>query len=191
LCCFNNPTKLSIPTINVFCDILHRLPESMLFLRYCYYKSSYYKECILKLFVDRGIEKERINIAYEPIIDSLKFYNKMDIALDPFPYNGGTISSEALYMNTPIITLEGETYISRVGTSLLTTLGLTKYIAKTTSEYITKVIDLARNEEELKTLHSIIRLKMLNTGLADTVNFTKNIENAYIDIVQKKMSNTN
>ena len=68
---------------------------------------------------------------------------------------------------------------------------LTKYIAKKTDEYVEKVINLARNEEELKILHSIIRLKMMNTELADSVKFTKNIENAYIDIIQKKMSNTN
>ena len=185
LCCFNNPTKLSVPTLNTFCEILKRLPESKLFLRYCYYKSSYYKETIIKLFTDRGIEKERIDIAYEPIVDALSLYNNMDIVLDPFPYNGGTISSEALYMNTPIITLAGTTYVSRVGVSLLSNLGLEKYIAYTTEEYIQKVIDLAHNESELKLLHQTLRFKMLNSDLANTVSFTKNIEIAYKDIMSK------
>lgn len=183
LCCFNNPTKLSIPTIDTFCKILLELPQSMLFLRYCYYKSSYYKETILKLFTDRGIPKERIDIGYEPIIDALKLYNKMDIVLDPFPYNGGTISSEAIYMNTPLITLEGKTYVSRVGVSLLSNLGLEKYIAKTTTEYVNKVIELANNEPELKMLHQTLRLKMLASNLANSKEFTNNIENAYIDII--------
>ena len=185
LCCFNNPTKLSIPTINMFCDILKQLPEAKLFLRYCYYKSSFYKSATLKLFTDRGIEKERIDIGFEPIVEALILYNKMDIALDPFPYNGGTISSEAIYMNTPIITLAGTTYYSRVGVSLLSNLGLEKYIAINTEDYISKVVNLARNSTELKTLHQILRFKMLNSDLANSQNFTRNIETAYIDMISK------
>jgi predicted O-linked N-acetylglucosamine transferase (SPINDLY family) len=183
LCCFNNPTKLSIPTIDTFCEILKRLPEAKLWLRYCYYRSSWYKETIVKLFIDRNIPRERIDIGYEPIVEALNLYNKMDIVLDPFPYNGGTISSEAIYMNTPIITLAGKTYISRVGVSLLSNLGLEKYIAHSIEEYIQKVIDLAHNEKELKILHQTLRFKMLNSDLANSVNFTKNIESAYIDMI--------
>ena len=185
LCCFNNPTKLSVPTLNTFCEILKKLPQAKLFLRYCYYRSAYYKETIIKLFTDRGIERERIDIAYEPIVDAISLYNNMDIVLDPFPYNGGTISSEALYMNTPIITLAGTTYVSRVGVSLLSNLGLEKYIASSTEEYVQKVIDLAHNESELKLLHQTLRFKMLNSDLANTISFTKNIENAYKDIMDK------
>jgi predicted O-linked N-acetylglucosamine transferase (SPINDLY family)/glycosyltransferase involved in cell wall biosynthesis len=182
LCCFNNPIKLSIPTINMFCEILKRLPEAKLFLRYCYYKSSYYKETVLKLFTDRGIDKERIDIGYEQILDALKLYNKMDIALDPYPYHGGTISLELLYMSTPLISLTGSTYYSRISNSLLNQLGLEKYLASTQEEYIQKTIDLARNEKELKLLHQTIRFKVINSELYDSKKFTINIENAYKDM---------
>jgi protein O-GlcNAc transferase len=185
LCCFNNPTKLSIPTIETFVEILKKLPEAKLILRYCYYKSSFYKESIIKLFVDRGIDRERLDVGYDQLVDSLKLYNNIDIALDPFPYNGGTISSEALYMNTPIITLEGSTYVSRVGVSLLSNLGFQKYIAKTRDEYVDKVVTLARNEKELKFLHQYIRIRMMKSDLANSVAFTTNIENAYRDIASK------
>jgi predicted O-linked N-acetylglucosamine transferase (SPINDLY family) len=192
LCCFNNPIKLSIPTIDTFCEILNQLPEAKLYLRYCYYKSSYYRATIIKLFTDRGILKERIDIEYQPILEALKLYDIIDVCLDPFPYNGGTISSEALYMNTPFITLAGTSYVSRVGVSLLYNLGLQKYIANTTEEYIQKVVDLARNTNELKILHQILRIKMMNTDLCNSVTFTKNIEAAFIDmanIYNKKIGN--
>ena len=185
LCCFNNPIKLSIPTIKVFSEILKQLPESKLFLRYCYYKSSYYKESIIRLFVKNGVERERIDAGFEPLTIALNSYNNMDIALDPFPYNGGTISSEALYMNTPFITLAGTNYVSRVGISLLSNLGLEKYIATTHEEYIQKVVDLARNESELKELHQSLRLRMLQTDLANPTTFTQHIEEAYIDMIAK------
>lgn len=184
LCCFNNPIKLSIPTIKLFANVLKCLPEAKLYLRYVFYRSSLMRENMYKLFENEGIERERIDIAHYDLIKCLDFYNDMDIALDPFPYNGGTITSECLYMNTPIITLEGTNYVSRVGVSLLSNLGLEKYIAKDKEEYVQKVIDLARNQDELKELHKTIRDKMLNSDLADSVKFTNNIENAFKDMME-------
>lgn len=184
LCCFNNPSKLSPQVIKTFCDILKQLPEAKLFLRYCYYKSSFMREHMKRQFINNGISETQIDIAYDPLIQSLNSYNDMDIALDPFPYNGGTVSSEALYMNTPLITLEGSNYVSRVGVSLLSNLGLEKYIAKSKTEYINKVVELARNEKELKELHQTIRLKMLATDLGDSVSFTKHMEEAYMEMLK-------
>jgi predicted O-linked N-acetylglucosamine transferase (SPINDLY family) len=183
LCCFNNPTKLSKPTIETFSKILLKLPNSKLYLRYCYYMSSYLRSIIVKQFLELGIEEERIDIGHTTPIEALKLYNMMDIVLDPFPYNGGTISSEAIYMNTPLVTLEGTTYVSRVGVSLLSNLGLQKYIAKTKDEYIDIVINLANNTSELRMLHQTLRLRMMNSDLANSINFTKNIENGYQDMI--------
>ena len=183
--CFNNPIKLSIPTIDTFVMVLKELPEAKLVLRYCYYKSSYYRESIIKLFTSRGIERERIDIGHETLIISLNMYRNIDIVLDPFPYNGGTISSEALYMNSPIITMAGTNYVSRVGVSLLSNMGLEKYIATTPEEYVTKVVELARNEKELKELHQTLRIRMKNCDLANSISFTKHIEEAYEDMIKK------
>jgi predicted O-linked N-acetylglucosamine transferase (SPINDLY family) len=179
LCCFNNPTKLSKPTLETFSNILKKLPDSKLYLRYCYYKSSYLKSLILKHFKDNGIDEDRIDIDYTSPVEALKLYNLMDIVLDPFPYNGGTISSEAIYMNTPLVTLEGKSYVSRVGVSLLCNLGLEKYIAKTIDEYVDIVVNLASNRSELKMLQQTLRFRMMNSDLANSINFTKNIENGY------------
>jgi predicted O-linked N-acetylglucosamine transferase (SPINDLY family) len=183
LCCFNNPTKLSKPTLETFSKILIKLPNSKLYLRYCYYMSSYLRSIIVKQFTDYGIDEDRIDIGHTTPIEALKLYNHMDIVLDPFPYNGGTISSEAIYMNTPLVTLEGKSYVSRVGVSLLSNLGLQKYIAKTKDDYVDIVISLANNTSELKMLHQTLRLRMMNSDLANSINFTKNIEHGYRDMV--------
>jgi len=185
LACFNNPKKLSIPTIETFAKILNKLPEAKLFLRYGFYKSSYLKESIISQFIKYGATREQIDIGNMELVEALSFYNMMDIVLDPFPYNGGTISSEALYMNTPIITLAGTNYVSRVGISLLHALGMDKYVANTHEEYITKVVTLARNQSELRELHSTIRNKMKETDLLNSKSFTKHLENAYKDMIGK------
>jgi tetratricopeptide (TPR) repeat protein len=182
--CFNNPLKISKPTIEIWVQILKKLPTAKLFLRYCYYNSSYLKQRMLKRFTSLGIEEDRIDIGCLDLVESLKLYDIIDIGLDPFPYNGGTISSEMLWQNTPFITLAGSSYVSRVGVSLLSNLGLEKYIANTTKEYIQKVIDLANNPTELRELHQTIRLRMLNSDLANSVSFTNNIESAYTNMVK-------
>jgi predicted O-linked N-acetylglucosamine transferase (SPINDLY family) len=191
LCCYNNPSKLSPVVLDTFAEILKRLPEAKLYLRYCYYKSSFYKEHMYKLFENKGIARERIVVDFLPLSEALLTYNNMDIALDPFPYNGGTVSSEALYMNTPMITLEGENYVSRVGVSLLSNLGLTKYIAKNIEDYINKVVNLARSESELKELHNTLRTRMMNSDLVNSVSFTLNFEkvlNEMVDAFNNKLT---
>jgi predicted O-linked N-acetylglucosamine transferase (SPINDLY family) len=187
LACFNNPIKLSHPTIETFAAVMRALPESKLFLRYCYYRSSFIRESILRLFEKYGVDRSRIDIGFDQLIDSLKQYNNIDIVLDPFPYNGGTISSEALYMGTPFITLAGTNYVSRVGVSLLNNVGLPELVANTKEEYVEKVVRLARDTTELKRLHSSLRDMMLKCDLANDKSFTLHIEEAYEDIVKKQI----
>jgi predicted O-linked N-acetylglucosamine transferase (SPINDLY family) len=189
LCCYNNPSKLSPIVLDTFAEILKRLPESKLYLRYCYYKSSFFQEHMYKIFESKGISRERLVVDFLPLSEALLSYNNMDIALDPFPYNGGTVSSEALYMNTPIITLEGENYVSRVGVSLLSTLGLQKYIAKNIEDYINKVVNLARSEAELKELHNTLRNKMMNSDLVNSVSFTLNFEKILNEMIDTYNNN--
>ena len=87
-------------------------------------------------------------------------------------------------MSTPFITMAGTTYVSRVGVSLLSHIGLEKYIAYSKEDYVNKTIELARNTNELKLLHQTIRLKFMKSELYDSKKFTKNLENAFIDMCE-------
>lgn len=183
LCCFNNPHKFSKSFIKMVSIIMHKLPTARLTFSYLFYSSPYIREFLWKQFENLGIPRDRITITNHDVVGYMKLYNFMDIALDPFPYNGGNISSESLYMNTPLITLEGTNYVSRLGVSLLSNIGLEKYIAKTTDEYIHKVIELANNKEELHELHKTIRNKMLQTDLANSKLFAKHFEEGIIEML--------
>lgn len=185
LCCFNNPSKLSPQCFDCFAEILKKIPNATLYMRYYTYLSSYYRNYIYTMFQKRGINKERLNIGHCLIKDYLESYNSMHIALDTFPYNGGTISSECLYMGTPLITLIGTNYVSRVGASLLTSLNLQDLICNNTEQYIDKVVELANDTERLKILHSTLREKMLDTPLANSSKFTKSLEDGFIDMSNK------
>jgi predicted O-linked N-acetylglucosamine transferase (SPINDLY family) len=173
LCCFNNPQKFNDRVINVWAQILHKIPETQIHFQYFLYKSPDVVNIICRKFESRGIPRSRLTFGYKLLIESLRDYQKMDIALDPFPYNGGTISSEALYMNTPIITLKGNMYHSRVGEELLETLGLGELVAKTEDEYIAKVVDLYHNRDRLAWLHNNISRLMEEKGLIDSAEFVR------------------
>ena len=185
ICCFNNPSKFSPKCFDCFAEILKRIPKAIFYMRYYTYLSSYYKNYIYTMFEKRGINKERLNIGYCLLKEGLELYNSMHIALDPFPYNGGTISSECIYMGTPLITLIGENYVSRVGASLLTCLNLQDLICENIEQYVNKTVELANDTNRLKILHSTLRTEMLKTPLANSLKFIKDLEDGFIDMSEK------
>lgn len=183
IACFNNPQKFNDEMISTWATILHRIPTAKLYLRYFLYKSVELVDLIKRKFKQYNIDESRLDFGYNLLIESLEEYKKMDIALDPFPYNGGTITSEALYMNTPIITIEGNLYHSRVGVELLKTLGLDELIVKNKDEYIEKVVEIYRNPSKLKWYHKNINRLMIEKGLVDSSVYVRGFEVAINNIL--------
>ncbi len=95
--------------------------------------------------------------------------DKIDIALDPSPYNGTTTTCEALIMGVPTLTLAGVTHASRVGHSLLKTVGLDIWVATSTEEYFQKAIAFANDWEYLAQLRAQLRPQVLNSPLCDAI----------------------
>jgi predicted O-linked N-acetylglucosamine transferase (SPINDLY family) len=185
LCCFNNPNKITPSMIKTFSQILIRAPHAKLFLMYClWYNNSYYVKLLKSKFENFGVDPNQVEITVNGDPEQyMKRYNDMDIALDPFPYNGGITSHEALYMNTPLIALKGRDYRSRVGISLLSNLNLEKYIAKDLKEYIEITIELMNNKKELYDLHLNLRSMMEKTDLCNARTFTKNFQDTLLAII--------
>jgi predicted O-linked N-acetylglucosamine transferase (SPINDLY family) len=107
-------------------------------------------------------------------------YQRIDIGLDPFPYNGTTTTCEALWMGVPVITLAGRTHAGRVGVSQMNNLGLTELVCRTPEEYIATAIRLAGDLEHLSTLRKELRARMAASSLVDARRFTVNLEQAYL-----------
>ncbi|MEW6054477.1 MAG: hypothetical protein AB1552_11935, partial [Nitrospirota bacterium] len=111
--------------------------------------------------------------------EHLTVYNRIDIALDTYPYHGTTTTCEALWMGVPVITLAGSTHVSRVGVSLLSNAGLPELIAKTPEEYVAIATELAHDLERLRVLRRNLRTMMSNSPLTDAKRFTAHLENCY------------
>lgn len=117
-----------------------------------------------------------------PIVSTrmhLDAYNRVDIALDTFPYNGTTTTCEALWMGVPVITLSGNSHVSRVGTSLLSNVGLQYLVARTKDEYIEIAVKLAADVEKLQFLRKNLRDMMVQSPLTKSKQFIENLEQCY------------
>jgi predicted O-linked N-acetylglucosamine transferase (SPINDLY family) len=109
----------------------------------------------------------------------LALYDRIDIALDPFPYNGVTTTCEALWMGVPVVTLRGERHAGRIGASLLTHLGLTDMIADTVEGYVEIAVALAGDPARLNDLRRSLRPRMAASQLCDGPAFARKIETAF------------
>lgn len=178
--CFNNPAKLSPETIALWAEILKRLPDARLLLKS---KSLGDPETAAELrdrFFAHAIGHERLVCeGHSPLDQALDCYNRVDIALDPFPFGGGTTSVETLWMGVPLVTLAGQRWAGRMSASILTTLGLSQWVAHDVAEYIALACQMAAALPRDAELRRGIRARMKATTLTDGATFTAGLEAAY------------
>jgi len=127
-----------------------------------------------------GIEAQRIEFCEpRPRRQYLELYGQVDIALDPFPYNGHTTSLDALWMGVPVVSLAGQHAVGRAGLSQLTNLGLPELVADTEDEYVSIAAGLAGDLRRLAEMRATLRPRMEASVLMDAPRFARQIETAY------------
>jgi len=177
---FNNRAKINAKVIGIWSDLLLRIPDSRLILKSSLVSDQDAKQQLLSLFVQNGIEETRIEVLpLLPFYEHLKQYQRVDIALDTFPYNGTTTTLEALWMGVPAVTLAGNMHASRVGASILSQLGLNNWIISSIHDYIDTTAVLANDIENLKYLRQTLRGKLQNSSLMNEKSFVLKFEAAY------------
>ncbi|HSB96248.1 MAG TPA: hypothetical protein VLC91_07365, partial [Spongiibacteraceae bacterium] len=177
--CFNNPTKMGDPVVALWAKILAAVPESRLMLKAKQFGDASIVHDTLERFAQRGIEAERIILQGESMrTDYLASYNAVDIALDPFPFTGGTTSIEGLWMGVPFITRRGDRLIARQGESILQNMGLADWIVDDDASYIDLAVTRANNLHELAELRTTLRARLLTSPLCDAPRFARDFEAA-------------
>jgi predicted O-linked N-acetylglucosamine transferase (SPINDLY family) len=135
---------------------------------------------VLHQFLAHGISGERISfITRQPRLEYLRRHHDIDIALDPFPYNGHMTSCDALYMGVPVVSLRGNTSVARGGASLLASLQLIELLASSPDEYVRIATHLAGDLPRLAELRRTLRTRMKKSPLMDGVGFVRDLENLY------------
>jgi protein O-GlcNAc transferase len=178
---FNNPAKISGATFDAWAKLLCRLPEARLLLKARQFADAAIRALFLARLGARGVAEDRVELlSWLPgAAEHLALYHRVDIALDPFPYNGTTTTFEALWMGVPVITLRGHRHAGRVGASLLTQIRLTDLIANSPEEYIEIAVALAENLGRLDDLRCALRPRMAASTMCDERAFACKMEAAF------------
>lgn len=183
-CNLNNNFKITPKIFDAWMKILTKTENSYL----CLLKSNEQSIINLKKYTEKkGIDSNRLiflpKLKYE---DHLKRYEFMDLFLDSYPYGAHTTSSEAIRSGLPVVTLQGETFASRVASSILTEVGLTSLITNSIDDYIALAIELCSNKSKLNNIKDKLNINLKETLLFNPSAYTRNLEEIYKKIYDKE-----
>ena len=126
-----------------------------------------------------------------PRKELLESYNKIDIALDPFPYSGGTTSFEAIWMEVPVLTKKGSTFVSRTTESINRNSGMSDWIANDENEYVAKAIQFSKNLKQLSEIKKKLRQTSYNSPLFNSSLFAEQFKDNIWQIWKKYINKKN
>jgi protein O-GlcNAc transferase len=176
--CLNNLAKVTPRSIALWCEILKATSNSRLVLLAP--GSAETDERIRAAFHAGGVAKDRIEIVRRATpVEYLARYNRIDIALDPMPFNGHTTTCDAAWMGCPTVTLSGEIYAHRYGGSVMRNLNLAELVADGDEQYVTAATALAGDMPRLARIRRELREVMSRSIITDGTRFTTNLERAY------------
>lgn len=188
---FNSGAKLNKQILSIWAQILHALPTAKLLLKPSSQIMNDFnaRQRLIAQFTALGISSERIILeSYTPSTAYIQSYHQVDIALDTYPFNGGTTTCEALWMGVPVVTLVGNSHVSRMGLSILSTVGLKECITTNSESYIQTCLELANDLESLQKKRVHIREQMQHSPLMDAVSFTRQLEKFYREMWEEWVS---
>ena len=178
LACLNAAFKINPAVIRLWARILDALPEAVLMIGNATEDDT--RQTMLARFRDNGIDPARLRLQPRlPIRDFLALHHEIDLALDPFPYGGGTTTNHSLWMGVPVVTLAGRTTAARHGAHNLTAAGLPEFITDTPDAYVELTLALARDLPRLAAIRQSLRERILSQPQRTPEQLTRNLEAAY------------
>lgn len=181
-CCFNNSAKIDRRTFTSWLAVLAAVPESVLWLL------DMPEPARLALCVATGRAGVDANrLIFAPIVPKAEHLARLrlaDLALDTFLCNAHTTATDALYAGTPMLTLIGETFASRVGASLVTAAGLPELVVSSEREFVRMAVSLAGDRSRLAVLKDALRRPGM-LPLFDAPRYVRELEAAYRQMMER------
>jgi predicted O-linked N-acetylglucosamine transferase (SPINDLY family) len=175
--CLNNFLKVNDGCLSLWAEVLRAVPGSRLLLRAPRGPARDHFLAVLGHEAIAAIRVEFVDALPRP--EYLKLYRRIDLGLDPLPYNGHTTSLDPFWMGVPTLTLIGKTVVGRAGWSQLCNLGLKELAAETPEQLVAIAFRVADDLPGLHELRGTLRRRMLQSPLMDAPRFARNIEQAY------------
>ncbi|HEX6277712.1 MAG TPA: tetratricopeptide repeat protein [Polyangiaceae bacterium] len=172
----NSTRKLHEGVLSLWARVVQAVPQSRLFL----YAEEHAWDVARRTLARAGVSPERVELGGRVSRrDYLERYQRIDVALDTFPFAGGTTSLDAAWMGVPVVTLAGGTCLSRAGACVASNLGLPELVARTPEEFVERAAALARDIPTLVRLRAGLRERLAASPLGDAPRFARNLEAAY------------
>ncbi|MFI5400251.1 MAG: tetratricopeptide repeat protein [SAR324 cluster bacterium] len=176
----NNACKVQPAGVAMWCELLHTLPTARLLFKSLQFTEPDTCERFLAQFAERGIEKSRITLlGPSPKREYLQDIARVDIGLDTFPDNGNTVTHDTLWMGVPVVSLKGDSCVSRVGHSILTHLGHPEWVAHSAREYVSIAAGLARDLPRLQQVRAGLRQELARSPLMDGADLARHVDAAW------------
>lgn len=184
--------KITPQAIEAWSEILRGAPGSSLVLRGTALESEGARRYLSDAFASHAVAAERLRLlGPAPHREFLETYNHIDIALDTFPYNGGTTTTEAIWQGVPVISFHGDRWVARTSASILRAAGLSEFVNRDRNAYLAQAIALANSPEtpsRLRRLRCGMRQKLRGSSVCDTQTFARNMEAIYIALLEEKLN---
>ena len=172
--CLNKPAKITDESAAMWGRVLAAVPDSRLIVL-----STPGSRGLLDNFNRNGIPPGRVELCpARPRAQYLELFNRIDIALDPFPYTGDTTTCDGLWMGVPLVTLSGVAFVSRRGVCYLEAVGLSELVAESGDEYVAKAVELAGDLQRLAGIRAALRERMHQSPVTDDRRYTAGLEAA-------------
>jgi len=181
--CLGPQYKITEEVVAAWSAILRGVPNSALILKSSALGPEGNRQFVHSLFAARDVAAERVRL--EGPSDHYTFletYGRIDIALDTFPYNGGTTTTEAIWQGVPVIAFRGDRWVSRTSASILEAGGLGEFVGRSVDDYIALAIGLGNSPDTLSELRMTMRERLMRSAVCDTLAFAWNMESFYTRI---------
>jgi predicted O-linked N-acetylglucosamine transferase (SPINDLY family) len=168
---------VSEPTLAAWAGLMQRVPRSRLLL---HAHAGAHRQRVIDFLAAHGVTPDRLEfVDLKPTAEYFNLYDRIDVALDPFPYGGGTTTCDALWMGVPVVSLAGRTAVGRGGLSILSNVGLADLVAGDVEQYVRIAAALAGEPDRLAAIRPLLRDRMRRSPLMDAPRFARNVEAAY------------
>lgn len=188
---FNNTAKINTTTVAMWARCLKAVPDSRMIIKWKSLVEPATKNRLRELFAVHAINPARLYFQSASAHDAmLEEYSEVDIALDTFPFTGGTTTCEALWMGVPVVTCRGDRPVSRQTAAMLAAVGLGDLAADSADEFAAIAMRLCRNTQDLGDLRQGMRERLTQSPLFDPQRFAQAFIPALWDILKRPAGGT-
>jgi len=176
--------KLTPPVIETFAEILRRAPAARLLLKNTALDHAGNRAALTGRFQRLGVDPARLILSgYSEHYRFLQAYSQIDVALDTFPYSGGTTTSEALWQGVPVLTIRGDRWAARTTASLLAAAGLSSWICPSRAAFIARAVALTRQPPHgLAALRRRLRRTVAASAVCNVGGLCRQLERHYLTV---------